>query len=156
MTEQMSATRTIPAAPAAVFAVLTDPARHQETEPGDWVRDAIDPRPITASGQIFAVNMYLVHVGGDYVMHNKVTEFEPDTTIGWKPGQLDPEGNHQAGGWWWRYHLVPNGEATDVTLTYDWTDTPQEFRDSVPQMPPFPPKFLDKSLESLDKAVTGA
>ncbi len=36
-------TRTIPAAPAEIFALLADPTRHQETEPGDWVRDAVEP-----------------------------------------------------------------------------------------------------------------
>ena len=52
-------TRTISASPAQVFAVLADPARHCDTEPGDWVRDAIDPEPITGTGQIFAVNVFL-------------------------------------------------------------------------------------------------
>ena len=28
-----------------IFAVLADPTRHQDTEPGDWVRDAVDTRP---------------------------------------------------------------------------------------------------------------
>ncbi len=34
--ERFVVTRTITAPPAEVFAVLADPARHQETEPGDW------------------------------------------------------------------------------------------------------------------------
>ena len=38
-------TRTVPAAPSAVFALLTDPARHHETEPTDWVRGPLDPDP---------------------------------------------------------------------------------------------------------------
>ena len=71
-TERYVVTRTIPASPAAVFAVLADPTRHKDTEPGDWVRDAIDTEPITASGQMFAVNMFLEQAGGHYVMHNLV------------------------------------------------------------------------------------
>ena len=40
--ERYTVTRTIAATPAAIFAILSDPARHKDTEPGDWVRDAID------------------------------------------------------------------------------------------------------------------
>lgn len=70
------------------------------------------------------------------------------------PGQLDSAGNHVAGGWWWRYDLVPNGEHTDVTLTYDWSATPQSFRDQVGGMPPFAEDYLAASLESLEGLVS--
>lgn len=155
--ERYVVTRTIPAGPAAVFAVLADPTRHKDTEPGDWVRDAVDTDPITGTGRLFAINMFLEFAGGHYVMHNLVTEFERDRTIGWLPGQLDDAGNHDPGGWWWRYDLEQNGsnpEATDVTLTYDWTDTPQAFRDQIGGMPPFPAQFLEESLQSLERAVS--
>lgn len=155
--ERYVVTRTVDAAPAAVFAVLTDPARHRDTEPGDWVRDAINPEPITGAGQIFAMNMYLDAIGGHYVVHNLVSEFDPDTTIAWRPGQLDDDGNHNPGGWSWRYDLAPDPEdagKTRVTLTYDWSGTPQAFRDQVGGMPPFPEQFLDDSLAALDRAVT--
>ena len=49
--------------------------------------------------------------------------------------------------------IVVNG--TDVTLTYDWTDTPQAFRDQIGGMPPFPIAFIEESLAALDRAVTG-
>jgi uncharacterized protein YndB with AHSA1/START domain len=150
--ERFVVTRTIAAPPAAVFAVLADPARHKDTEPGDWVRDAIDPRPITGSGQIFSVNMYLEAAGGHYVMDNLVTDFEQDRVIAWLPGQFDESGVHQPGGWTWRYDLTPNGDGTDVTLTYDWTATPQSFRDQV-GMPPFPESFLAESLAALQRSV---
>lgn len=146
-------TRTIGASPAQVFTVLADPARHCDTEPGDWVRDAIDPKPITGAGQIFAVNMFLPAAGGHYVMHNLVTEFDQDRTIAWLPGQLDEHGQHAPGGWWWRYDLAPNGDQTDVTLTYDWTDTPQSFRDQIGGMPPFDTDFLTESLAALGRAT---
>ncbi len=111
--------------------------------------------PITGAGQMFAMNMFLEQVG-PYVTHNLVTEFDKDRTIAWLTGQLDDAGNHAAGGWWWRYDLTPNDTATDVTLTYDWTDTPQAFRDQIGGMPPFPAEFLAESLASLDRGVTGA
>ncbi|MBU9765899.1 ATPase [Mycobacterium sp. TNTM28] len=147
-------TRTIPASPSEVFAVLADPARHRDTEPGDWVRDAIDPEPITAAGQIFAVNMFLPQAGGHYVMHNLVTVFEKDRAIAWLPGQLDDAGHHAAGGWSWCYDLSPDDGQTDVTLTYDWTDTPQSFRDQIGGMPPFGSDFLTESLAALESSIS--
>ena len=148
--ERYVVTRTIPASPAAIFAVLADPTRHKDTEPGDWVRDAVDTAPLTHEGQMFAVNMYLDQAGGHYVMHNLVTEFDQDASIGWLPGQLDGAGDHAPGGWWWRYDLAPNGTGTDVTITYDWSGTSQEFRDAV-GVPVFGPDFLEASLATLER-----
>lgn len=153
--ERWVATRTVAADPARVFAVLCDPARHQDTEPTDWVRDAIEPQPITGTGQIFAMNMFLERIGGHYVMHNLVTDFEQNKVIAWAPGSVNADGNHTAAGWWWRYDLAPNGDGTDVTLTYDWSGTPQKFRDEVGTPPPFERHFLDDSLEALDRAARG-
>jgi hypothetical protein len=151
--ERYVVTRTIAATPAEIFAVLADPTRHKDTEPGDWVRDAVDPDPVTASGQMFAVNMYLEQAGGHYVMHNVVTEFDEDRTIGWLPGQLDESGKHSPGGWTWRYDLTPNGAGTDVTLTYDWSGTVQEFRDTV-GVPVFGDNFIAASLATLERTVS--
>lgn len=151
--ERYVVTRTIPSSPANVFAVLTDPARHKDTKPGDWVRDAVDPAPITHVGQMFAVNMYLDRAGGHYVMHNLVTEFDQDRTVAWLPGQLDESGTHSPGGWWWRYDLTPNGQDTDVTMTYDWSETSQEFRDTI-GVPVFEPDFIEQSLASLERTVS--
>lgn len=155
--ERYVATRTITAPPEAVFAVLADPARHRETEPGDWVRDAVDVTPLTAAGQIFAMNMHFDRADRpetNYVTHNLVTAFEPNRTIAWATGSLTEAGRHDPGGWWWRYDLAPNGTDTDVTLTYDWSATPQAFRDQV-GMPPFEVTFIEESLAALDRAVTG-
>ena len=68
----------------------------------------------------------------------------------------DASGNITPGGWSWRYALRPDGTATEVTLTYEWSRTPQAFRDAIGGMPPFPPEYLDASLASLERAVTSA
>lgn len=154
--EHYVVTRTIAAAPAEIFAVLVDPSRHQNTEPTDWVRDAVDTTPITGVGQMFTMNMFLEQAGGHYVTYNLVNVFDKDRAIGWMPGRLDDAGNHAPGGWFWRYDLTPNGEGTDVTLTYDWTGTPQEFRDQVGGMPVFPEDYLGASLVTLERTVTSA
>lgn len=153
MNDFFAVTRTIPASPTAIFAVLADPARHRDTDPTDWVRDAVDREPISGTGQLFAMNMYLEAAGGDYVTHNLVTEFERDQVIAWMPGRLDDAGNHAAGGWFWRYELAANGDQTDVTLTYDWTATPQEFRDQIGGMPPFPEEYLSASVAALERSA---
>lgn len=154
-TERYVVTRTIAARPEAIFAVLADPSRHHSTEPTDWVRDAVDTAPITAAGQIFAMNMYLTQAGGDYVTYNLVNVFDKDRAIGWLPGVLDDAGNHTAGGWSWRYDLAANGDRTDVTLTYDWSATPQDFRDRVGEMPLFSEDYLAASLASLERSLVG-
>lgn len=153
--ERYVVTRTIAASPDQIFAVLADPCSHQNTEPTDWVRDAVDTAPITGIGQMFAMNMYLPQAGGDYVTYNLVNVFDKDRAIGWVPGGLDDAGKHSAGGWFWRYDLTPNGDGTDVTLTYDWTATSQDFRDQVGGMPIFAAEYLSASLATLERSVTG-
>jgi hypothetical protein len=150
--DQMSRSRTISAPPQMIFAVLSDPSRHQDTEPGDWVRDAVDPEPIKGVDQVFAMNMFHPRAGGDYVMHNRVAVFEQDRTIAWDPGRPDEQDNLRFGGWQWRYDLRPDSDGTRVTLTYDWSACPQPLRDAI-GFPPFGPEFLDDSLAALDRAV---
>jgi hypothetical protein len=152
-TERYVVTRNITASPHAIFAVLADPARHHDTEPTDWVRDAVETSPITGEGQMFAMKMYLTQAGGDYITYNLVNVFDQDRAIGWMPGVLDDAGNHSPGGWCWRYDLAPKGDGTDVTLTYDWSGTPQEFRDSVGTMPLFGEDYLAESLASLERSL---
>lgn len=153
-TEQYVRTRTIAAPPEQIFAVLADPDQHQNTEPGDWVRSALDAEPITEVGQIFAVEMYLDFAGGRYEMHNKVSAFEQNRTIAWMPGQVE-SGNWVPGRWWWRYDLAPVEDGTEVTLTYDWSDVPAEAREQFGGMPVFEVGFIDSSLEALDRHITG-
>jgi hypothetical protein len=153
-TDSYVVTRTMDATPAQIFAILADPSRHKNTEPTDWVRDAVETGSITSTGQMFAMNMFFDRAGGHYVVHNVVHVFDQDRAIGWMPGQLDDAGNHDPGGWFWRYDLAPNGNRTDVTLTYDWSATPQAFRDEVGGMPVFPEDYLDASLTTLERTVT--
>jgi hypothetical protein len=153
--ERFVVTRTIDATPEAIFAFLADPSHHRNTEPTDWVRDAVDPTAITAAGQMFAMNMFLTQAGGDYTVYNLVHVFDQDRAIGWMPGVLDDGGRHTPGGWFWRYDLAANGDRTDVTLTYDWSGTPQHFRDQVGQMPLFGADYLADSLATLQRSVAG-
>lgn len=139
--------------PAQVFALLADPARHHETEPGDWVREAIDPAPITEVGQVFGMNMGFPQDGTPYTMHNRVIAFEQDRTLAWEPGQFDQNGELGTGGWIWRYDLEPTATGTRIQLTYDWSAVPAELQEQF-SLPPFQPSFLEKSLQHLEAALT--
>lgn len=147
-------TRTLDADRSAVFALLTDPARHHETEPTDWVRGPLekDPAPLTEVDQIFGIEMFHENAGGRYDMHNRVIALEPERTIAWQPGQYGSDGNWGGGGWIWRYDLATVGEGTRVTLTYDWSAVPDPLRAEF-GLPPFPPSFLEESLAALEEAV---
>lgn len=146
--------RTVAAAPPEMFALLTDPARHHETEPTDWVRGPLepDPAPITELGQVFGIEMFHENAGGRYDMHNRVIAFEPDRTVAWEPGQYEPDGTLGTGGWTWRYDLAPDGTGTRVAVTYDWSAVPPPLRKEF-GLPPFSPVFLEQSLAALDRAL---
>ncbi|MDF0530513.1 SRPBCC family protein [Tsukamurella sp. 8F] len=153
MADHLTATRTVAASPAEVFAVLADPAQHRFTEPTDWVRDAVAPAPITEVGQLFGMDMFLEQVGGAYRMDNKVIAFEQDRTIGWQPGQTR-DGEWGSGGWLWRYDLAPTDGGTTVTITYDWSAVPEQVRREFGGFPVFPAAYLDRSLAALETYVT--
>jgi hypothetical protein len=152
--DSFAVSRTVGATPSAVFGLLTDPARHPETEPTDWVKATLDPdpEPLTEVGQVFGIEMFHENAGGRYDMHNRVIAFESERTIAWEPGQYGPDGELGTGGWTWRYDLAPEGEGTRVTLTYDWSAVPGFLREEF-GLPPFPPSFLEESLAALERAL---
>lgn len=148
-TESISERRTVNAPADRIFALLADPAKHQDIEPTDWVRDAIEPKPLTAVDDVFAMNMFHKGQGGDYRMHNRVTVFDRDRAIAWTPGQPDKSGTVRYGGWLWRYDLEPSDTGnTDVTLSYDWSGASEQVREIV-KFPVVSEDYLAKSLAQL-------
>jgi len=152
--QRLVVTRTLDAAPDAVFALLTDPAQHHRLEPTDWVGEALDPQqgPITAEGQVFGIRMFHVNAGGEYHMHNRVIAYVPQRTLAWEPGQFDASGELGTGGWTWRYDLEPAADGTRVQITYDWSGVPDALREQF-GIPPFGPDYLERSLASLAEAL---
>ena len=149
--EHVSATLTIAAAAARVFAVLADPAAHSAIDGTGWVQEAADRAPLTEVGQVFRMDMYHPgHPDGNYQMANRVQVLDPPRAIGWVPGtDTGGDGHLEFGGWTWRYDLVPLGPSeTEVTLTYDWSAVPQRIRAYI-QFPPFGPEHLTNSLRHL-------
>jgi hypothetical protein len=146
----VSATRTIGAPAAGVFAVLADPGTHAAVDGTGWVQGAIDRAPLTAVGQVFRMGMFHAgHPDGDYRIANEVIVFDRPRAIGWRPGTEGSDGGLEFGGWTWRYDLAPLGASTtEVTLTYDWSAVPPRIREYL-QFPPFGPGHLANSLSHL-------
>ncbi|BBX66860.1 SRPBCC family protein [Mycolicibacterium psychrotolerans] len=156
MTETLTVTTVVDVEPAAVFAVLADPANHAAIDGTGWVRESLDGEPISGEGQIFRVAMYHDnHPDGRYEMANKVIAWEPHRTIAWEPGQEGEDGRLEFGGWTWRYDLDAAGPGqTRVALTYDWSGVPGELRQRI-TFPPFPTSHLENSLANLAKLASG-
>jgi hypothetical protein len=159
VTETMSATTTVNAPAEAVFDVLADPSTHQAIDGTGWVRESLDGKRVTGTGQIFRMAMYHDnHPNKDYEMANRIEVFDRPRAIAWQPGtearhmpgrEGSDDDTLEFGGWIWRYDLEPVGaDRTDVTLTYDWSAVPPHFRENV-EFPPFEMAHLDNSLKHL-------
>lgn len=119
--------KVISAPPEAIFALLSDPARHTELDDSGLMRGpAGDAKPITAVGQTFTMNMHN-DLLEDYRMVNTVTAYEPNSLIGWGPAldQTCESAPKLAGvevsGHTYTYALAPVDGGTKVTQTYDWS-----------------------------------
>src|SRR5882724_8163089 len=137
--DRVSATTVIDAPAEAIFAVLTDPAKHAAIDGTGWVCDTVDSKPLTAAGQIFWMSMYHPnHPDGNYQTANRVQVFDPPSTISWETG----------------YDPTPAGPSnTSVTLSYDWSACSDSVRELI-GFPPFPPEHLGNSLVHLAELVT--
>ncbi|MEV1243438.1 SRPBCC domain-containing protein [Nonomuraea sp. NPDC050022] len=155
--ENVSATLTVVAPAARVFAVLADPAAHAAIDGTGWVQEPADRAPLTEVGQVFRMAMYHAkHPDGDYRVANKVAVLDPPRSIGWLTGTEEEDGRLELGGWIWRYDLTPLGPSeTEVTLTYDWSAVPR-FRREYIQFPPFGPEHLINSLRHLAELAAPA
>jgi hypothetical protein len=148
--EQMNAAATVNAPVETVFDVLADPTTHQAIDGTGWVRESLDGKRLSGTGQVFRMAMYHENYGGShYEMANRVEVFEPPRAIAWLPGQGDDDAALEFGGWFWRYDLTPvTPSQTEVTLTYDWSRVPPQLREHI-QFPPFDAQHLDNSLKHL-------
>ena len=128
--DSVSATTVINAPAEAIFAVLTDPAKHAAIDGTGWVCETVDSKPLTAAGQIFRMSMYHPnHPDGNYQTANRVQVFDPPSTISWETGYDPGDGTLRFGGWFWRYDLTPAGPRTPQSrspMTGQHARTPSE------------------------------
>ena len=67
--------------------MLADPTTHEAIDGTGWVRESLDGKPLTETGQIFRMAMYHDnHPNKDYEMANRVEVFDPPRAIAWQPG----------------------------------------------------------------------
>lgn len=102
-----TASTTIDAPPATVFAILADPRQHPRIDGSGNVKGSISGPDRLALGAEFGMDM---KQGAPYKITNKVVEFEADKVIAWR--HMSPHV--------WRYELSPTSDGgTRVTETWD-------------------------------------
>lgn len=102
-----SASTTIAAPPATVFAILADPRQHPRIDGSGNVKGSISGPDKLELGSEFGMDM---KQGAAYKIKNKVVEFEQDRVIAWR--HMNPHV--------WRYELTPSADGgTTVTETWD-------------------------------------
>jgi uncharacterized protein YndB with AHSA1/START domain len=140
----VSVSRTIPAAPEAIFAVLADPGMHPVIDGSGSVRQSRNGNPERLEmGSRFSMDM---RIGLPYLIRNSVVEYEPDRLIAWR----------HFNGHRWRYRLEPidDGEATEVTETFDWSTARVPRLIELMGYPERHPEAMERTLEGLERVVT--
>jgi len=127
--ERIEVGRTIPADPAAIFEVLSDPQGHVAIDSTGMLISADGP-PVGAAGESFIVHMDREALGdypmGRYDVTVTITTFERDHEIAWTIiGQIRPQIGHVYG-----YLLEPVDGGTRVTSYYDWSTIDQKWREA--------------------------
>ena len=150
--KSITVSRTIDASTSDVFDVLTNPQRHAELDGSGFVLSDEKTDRITGTGQVFRMNMSGEHMGGDYQTDNTVTGYDPNHLVAWQtaPADTDPPG------WEWVWQLQAQGsDATEVTLTYDWSKvTDQDLLKTI-SFPLVDKAALEQSLDNLAGTVSG-
>ncbi len=159
MSEQIKVTRDVDASPEQLFAVLSDPARHQLFDGADMVRGLAEGGPITGVGDAFIMNMENKNLGA-YQVRNEVSDYEPNRKLAWRPvlypkgGYADKIGDMDPGGHNFTWELSPNGSGgTTVTQTYDWSGVWDPGFKSL--FPMFSEDVLASSIDKVGKAAAG-
>ncbi len=122
------------------------------------VRTAVEDVVITKVGDVFAMKMFNDEMG-DYVMENRVVEFEPDRRIVWEPvmRSIDkPEfqsgvGERAYHQWGWRLEPLDVGR-TRVTEFFDCSRSPDWLQQAVKGGQRWRPG-IEASLENLERLV---
>jgi uncharacterized protein YndB with AHSA1/START domain len=149
----ITVSRTITASTQDVFDVLSNPAHHPQLDGSGFVVSDDHTDRITGTGQTFRMNMSGEHMGGDYQTENHVTGYDANHLLAW---QTAPAGQEPPG-WEWVWRLEAQGsDATQVTLTYDWSKvTDPEVLKQV-SFPLVDEHALEQSLDNLASAVSGS
>ena len=149
--ERLEVQRMIPAEPAAIFRLLTDPQGHVAIDSSGMLMDATG-EPVTAVGDTFVVHMDREALNdvplGRYDVTVTIKTLVPDREIAWTvTGRIRPQIGHVYG-----YRLEPAAEGTLVTSYYDWSAIEQHYKDSA-LFPVIPESALRATLGILARTV---
>ena len=119
----------VKAEPAAVFALLCDPAGHVAIDSSGMLQSA-EGDPVGAVGDTFVVHMDREALNdfpmGRYDVTVEIVTFDRDREIAWTvTGAIRPQIGHVYG-----YRLEPDGAGTRVTSYYDWSTIAPEWREA--------------------------
>ena len=147
----VSVERTIPAEPAAIFAVVADAARHPEIDGSGTVRQVKTGAPQKLSlGATFGMSMKM---GISYSMVSTVIEYEEDRRIAW---QSRPTGfaGKLAGGRIRRYELEPTSAGTLVRESWDISEDHQRLFLRMGSLGKKTAESMSSTLEKIEAIVT--
>lgn len=150
-TDRISVSRRIDASAKDIFDVLTLPSNHVKIDGSGFVRSVEQGDRIQETGSKFVMNMEGDHMGGEYQTDNWVSAYAENQMVGWKtaPAGVEPPG------WEWLWELKADGaDATDVTLTYDWSKVTDKDLLNKLKFPLVPEEDLEASLGNLASVVS--
>jgi hypothetical protein len=155
----VSESRDIDAPAGEIFAIVTNPAMHPWIDGAGMLQSAEENQPITKVGDVFFMSM--AHWSrGNYVMENRVVEFEKDRRVAWEPvaqvserGDFDGNGeNREPRTWGWQ--LEPLSEKrTRVTEFFEGSRLSQGLRSFIKDGEFWRPAMVT-SLENLSRLAT--
>lgn len=149
--KRITVSRTIDASAADIFNVLSNPQRHAELDGSGFIVSDDKTDRITATGQVFTMNMEGDHMGGEYKTDNHVVGYDENKLLAWKtaPAGTEPPG------WQWVWELKPqDADSTDVSLTYDWSAVTDKDLLKKVSFPLVSESELEDSLGRLAAAVS--
>jgi len=127
---RIEVSRTVPAEPPAVFALLRDPQGHVDIDASGMLM-SVTGGPVSAAGDTFVAHMDREALGdipglGTYDVTVHIVTYEQDREIAWTVvGTLArPPIGHVYG-----YRLEPDAGGTRVTQYYDWSDIAPQYRE---------------------------
>ncbi len=150
-TERFEVQREIAAAPATVFAVLSDPAGHVTIDSSGMLQSA-EGDPVEKVGDTFIVHMDREALNdrpmGKYDVIVNITQLEPDALIEWTISTAE----RASIGHLYGYRLAPSATGALVTSYYDWSQIPQKARE-LGIFPVIPETALRATLGILARTV---
>ena len=150
MTDLVSVERVIPATAEAIFALISDPNRHQEFDGSGTVRAAKNVPAKLELGSSFGMSMKM---GVPYSMTSTVIEFEQDRVLAWQTLPPVTLAAKLAGGRIWKYVLEPVDGGTRVTESWDISQEASLTRGVVRKASEETRKNMAKTLERIEESL---